>query len=202
MERRVSAVLLAAGSSARMGRSKELLPLGDKPVIRHCVDAMIAADIRDIVVVVRPDPDGAPKALTGLPVTIVENSDPKSDMAGSVRTGLRALDRSSSGVLVCLVDHPLASSDSMKELLRAHRESPDKIIIPAYNGRRGHPSLFPMTVLQELFVVETLRDIVKKDGGRVRVVDVSDEGVVLDMDTREDYERVLRRMKPAAAEKA
>lgn len=193
MERRVSAVLLAAGLSRRMGRPKQLLPLGDKPVIQHCFDNINAAGVQEIVVVVGQDAKETIKILSGLPVQIAVNNAKDSDMAGSVRVGLEALDHSCSGVLVCLADHPLATCDTMKALAVTHAKSPDKIIIPAHNGRRGHPSLFPTSILNEIFVVDTLRDIVRKDQGRVRVVDVADEGVILDMDTPEDYEQVLKR---------
>jgi molybdenum cofactor cytidylyltransferase len=176
-----------------MGRPKQLLPLGGKLVIRHCIDNILAAGIQEIVVVVSPDAQAIVETLSGLPVHIAVNNNVDSDMAGSVRVGLKAVDQSSFGVLVCLADHPLASGDTMKLLARTHAEFPDKIIVPAHNGRCGHPSLFPMTVLHEIFVVDTLRDIVRKDEGRVRIVDVSDEGVVLDMDTPEDYEQVLKR---------
>lgn len=176
-----------------MGRPKQLLPLGDRLVVNHCVDNIVAAGIKEIVVVVGPNAKETIETLSGLPVRIAVNNAKDSDMAGSVRVGLQALDQSCSGVLVCLADHPLASGDVMKALARAHVTSPDKIIIPAYNGRRGHPSLFPRPILQEIFSGITLRDIVRKDERRVQVIDVSDEGVVLDMDTPEDYERVLKR---------
>lgn len=202
MERRVSAVLLAAGLSGRMGRPKQLLPLGNKPVIRHCIDNIIAAGIQEIVVVVSPHAQAIAEALSGLPVRIAVNNTIDGDMAGSVRVGLKAIDQSSSGVLVCLVDHPLATVDTMKTLARTHAESPDKIIIPSYNGKRGHPSLFPMTILHEIFVADTLRGVVRKNEGRVRIIDVPDEGVVLDMDTPEDYEQVLKRTGGVVTDKA
>jgi molybdenum cofactor cytidylyltransferase len=176
-----------------MGRPKQLLPLGDKTVIKHCVDNIVSALIRRIVVVVRPGAEGTAESLSGLPVRIVVNDDLDSDMAGSVRAGFASLDQSCSAVLVCLADHPLASVETILALMRAHQESPDKIVIPAYNGKRGHPSLFPATVLQEIFIFDTLRDIVRQDEKRVRVIDVPDEGVILDMDTKEDYERVLKK---------
>jgi molybdenum cofactor cytidylyltransferase len=176
-----------------MGQPKQLLPLGNKTVIRHCVDNIISALVRRIVVVVRPDAEGTAESLSGLPVSIVVNDDRGSDMAGSVRIGLAALDQPCTAVLVCLADHPLASAETIMSLMRAHRESPDKIIIPSYNGKRGHPSLFPSTILQEIFTGNTLRDIVRQDEKRVRVIDVPDEGVILDMDTPEDYQRVLKR---------
>ena len=185
-----------------MGRPKQLLPLGNKPVIRHCIDNIIAAGIQEIVVVVSPHAQAIAEALSGLPVRIAVNNTIDGDMAGSVRVGLKAIDQSSSGVLVCLVDHPLASGDTMKTLMHAHREFPDKIIIPSYNGKRGHPSLFPMTILQEIFVADTLRGVVRKNEGRVRIIDVPDEGVVLDMDTPEDYEQVLKRTGGVVTDKA
>ena len=176
-----------------MGRPKQQLPLGDRPVLRHCLDTISAAGVHELVVVVGVDAKETLETLSGLPVRIAVNPAKDSDMAASVRAGLEVLDHSCSGVLVCLADHPLASCDTMKALAQTHAESPDKIIIPAHNGKRGHPSLFPTSILNEIFVVDTLRDIVRKDAARVRVVNVPDEGVVIDMDTPEDYERVLRR---------
>jgi molybdenum cofactor cytidylyltransferase len=176
-----------------MGRPKQLLPLGDKPVIRHCIDVILGADIRDIVVVLGPGGITTAQTLRGLPVDIVVNGNARSEMADSVRIGLSACPESTFGILVCLVDHPLVSAETMKTMIQEHREAPDKIIIPAYHGKRGHPSLFPASILKEIFSGVTLRDIVRRDQERVRVIEVPDEGVVLDMDTREDYEQVLKR---------
>ena len=174
-----------------MGRTKQLLLLDDKPVIRHCIDALFAADVADIVVVVSTADNGIAEALSGLPVTVAVNTTAGSDMAESVRTGFRVLDHSSSAVLVCLSDHPLVSPLSIMALMDMHNRFPDKIIIPCYQGRRGHPGLFPRTVLDEIFSKITLRDIVRKESGRVLELPGLDEGVVFDMDTRDDYERLV-----------
>ncbi len=177
-----------------MGRSKPLLPLGPKPAIRRCLDSILASGIRNIVVVVGARGAEIADALRGLPVNIVRNTRPKSEMADSVRSGLSALDVPSSGVLVCLSDHPLVSTKTLKAIVRVHLEDPEKIIIPVYNGRRGHPSLFPRSVIDEIFSSATLKDVVNKDQGRVRCVDVADEGVVLDMDTEEDYRDLMKKI--------
>ncbi len=176
-----------------MGQPKQLLPLGNKPVIRHCIDTIITAGIQEIVVVVNPRVQASVEALSGLPICVAVNYNDASDMAGSARIGLQALNQSSSGVLMCLADHPLASAETMKTLIREHADAPHKIVIPAHSARRGHPTLFPTSILSELFVVDTLRDIVQRDCARVRVIDVPDQGVILDMDTPEDYEKMLRR---------
>lgn len=176
-----------------MGRSKQLLPLGPKPLIRHCLDSIIAAGIKDIVVVLGIAPDGIGAAISGLPVRTAFNNDPHSDMAGSVRQGLRQVAPASTGVLVCLSDHPLVASGTIATIVNTHSVYPEGIIIPSYQGRRGHPTLFPRAVIEDLFRGTTLREVITARAGNVRLVDVDDDGVVLDLDTPEDYERVQRR---------
>ena len=195
MEPRVSAVLLAAGSSTRMGQPKLLLPLGNKPVIRHCIDTLAAADIRDIVAVVSMSGNGIVEALRDSPAVLAVNRIPGSDMAESVRTGLGELKGSPSGVLVCLSDHPLVSSATIKSIIQQHQKTPDSILIPSYQGKRGHPTLFPNAIISGLFSGsgKTLRNIIRDNAHRVMTIDVDDEGVVLDMDTEEDYHKILQK---------
>ena len=194
MPLRVSAILLAAGSSKRMGQPKQLLPLGNKPVIRHCLDNLVAAGIKDIVVVLSQRESEILNSMKDLPVQIVFNENPESEMAESVRIGLRTLTDFSTGVLVHLSDHPLVSAKTLKSIVQCHLEIPDKIIIPQYKGKRGHPSLFPKPVIDEIFVGLTLRDIIKRDSSRIKFLDVDDEGVILDMDTKEDYEKIPKKI--------
>jgi molybdenum cofactor cytidylyltransferase len=195
MELRVSAVLLAAGSSKRMGQPKLLLPLGDKPVIKHCIDTLSAAGIGDIVAVVSMSGNGIREVLRDSPAVLAMNRIPGSDMAESVRTGLRELKGSPSGVLVCLSDHPLVSSATIKSITQQHQKTPDSILIPSYQGKRGHPTLFPNAIISGLLSGSnrTLRDIIRDNTHRVRTIDVNDEGVVLDMDTEEDYHEILQK---------
>jgi CTP:molybdopterin cytidylyltransferase MocA len=112
-------------------------------------------------------------------------------MAGSVRVGLQAVDRASSGVLVCLADHPLASAGTMEALIRRHEADSSMIIIPVFRGKRGHPTLFPLGLVREVFRGLTLRDVVSGHRDKIQYIDVQDEGVILDMDTEEDYRRIM-----------
>jgi CTP:molybdopterin cytidylyltransferase MocA len=129
-----------------------------------------------------------------MPVQIVLNENQESEMAESVRIGLRAIAEKSSGVLVCLSDHPLVSVDTLKSLMQCFREARDKIIIPLYKGKRGHPTLFPRNVIEEIFEGGILRDIIDKNRSRLKFLNVQDEGVILDMDTKEDYDKVLKKI--------
>lgn len=188
-----------------MGRPKQLLLLNDRPVIRLCLDCIAASGVKDIVTVLGHNGDEAAQALGGAPAKVIFNTNPASDMAASVRVGLRAIDPSATGVLVCLSDHPMVSPETIRTLVQAHREKPDSIIIPLYEGRKGHPTLFFASSIQEVFNGITLRDVISRHAGRVHAEDVTDEGVVLDMDTPEDYERIKRRFEQVfrqTAEKA
>ena len=127
------------------------------------------------------------------PIQIVFNRNPESEMAESVRIGLRAVTENSSGVLVCLSDYPLISVETLENLMQCFLKTPDKIIIPFYKGKRGHPTLFPKHIIKEIFEGSTLRYIIQKDESRLRLLDVQDEGVILDMDTKEDYERIRKK---------
>jgi CTP:molybdopterin cytidylyltransferase MocA len=189
---RVSAILLAAGSSKRMGKLKQLLPLGGKPVIMHCVDTIMESGIKDIIVVLNPAGKEIEGAVRHLPLTIVFNKNPSSEMAESVRIGLQSVHDGSSGILICLSDYPLITSDTLKILVTWHEKKPDKIIIPVYSNKRGHPNLFPKLCADEIFNGFTLREIVHKDNGRIQLAEVQDEGILSDMDTEDDYKIITQ----------
>ena len=167
MVRQVSAVLLAAGLSRRMGPLKQLLPINDKPAVRLCLDAVISSGISDIVAVVRPgaadvinalDPPGnrgrsfvspaGHRTIIFGRVKIVCNETPECDMADSVRTGLLSINGNATGVVVCLADHPLRypviRRNTMRALLRRfpcsvyYRIYEDVVVVVAcMHGRRN-----------------------------------------------------------------
>lgn len=193
MEHRVSAILLAAGSSRRMGTSKQLLPVGDKPAVVRCLEAIVAAGLEDIVVVVAPAGEAVGELVRPFPVTVVSNEHADSDMAQSVRAGVAAISAAVTGVCIALADHPLVSPETYRTLLQHHAREPEAILIPVHAGRRGHPTLFPRPVLEEISFLPTLRDVLARHFGRVLPMAVSDPGVVLDMDTPEEYFHVLER---------
>lgn len=193
MTLQVSAILLAAGQSRRMETLKQLLPLSGKPVMRHCLDTIIGAGIGDIVVVLNPRVTEIMEAIRGLPLTVLFNNEPSSEMAESVRIGLRSA-RATSGVLIHLSDYPLVSVNTVRKLVARHKKEPDKILIPTYKNKRGHPCVFPKQCANEVFQGFTLKEIVHKDNGRIRLVPVQDEGILLDMDTEKDYDMMIRHM--------
>jgi molybdenum cofactor cytidylyltransferase len=174
-----------------MGRLKQLLPLADKCAIVHCLDAIAAAGIEDITVVLGTGHEETAAAVGGFPVRLAVNEKAGSDMAESVRVGLSAAAAGGADFLVCLADHPLVSAATIRTLVEVHDRRPDLIVIPSYGGRRGHPCIFPAEAIGKVFSDMTLREIVAAEPSRVEYVSVEDEGVVLDMDTEEDYKVMI-----------
>lgn len=187
MSSRVAAIVPAAGLSRRMGSCKQLLPLGGRTVLARCIESLLAGGIAGIVVVVGATGEKVAVEAGRFPVQIVANPDPDGDMASSVRTGRDLLPPQASGVIVALCDYPLISAATIAALVAAHAEQPQSVIVPMHNGRRGHPTLFPASVLDELGGAATLRDLVRRDPGRLCLLDVDDPGILLDMDTPGDY---------------
>jgi len=196
----VAAILLAAGKSSRMGSCKQLLPLGGGTVIARCLDALVTGGAGEIVVVVSQEGNEVAAAACAYPVRIVVNPESGGDMASSVRAGRDALPAGVSGVIVFLCDYPLVSPGTITSLIVGHGASPGSIIIPCHGERRGHPLLFPREILDELGPELTLRDLVRLDPGRIRHLEVPDPGVLIDMDTPDDYRRICacenKRMSP------
>ena len=190
MTGRVAAILLAAGRSRRMGSCKQLLPLGGVTVIGRCLDSLVTGGAGEVVVVVSEEDSEVADAARAYPVRIVVNPEPDGDMASSVRAGRDALPAEFSGVIVALCDYPLVSAATVSRLIEEHGDSPDSIIIPCHGGRRGHPLLFPRAILNELTGGLILRDLVQRNPERIRCLDVDDPGVLIDMDTPEDYHRI------------
>jgi molybdenum cofactor cytidylyltransferase len=186
----VVAILLAAGKSRRMRSCKQLLQLGESTVIDRCICALVTGGASEIVVVVSEVGNEVAEAVRDYPVRIVVNPESEGDMASSVRAGRDALSAGASGVIVSLCDYPLVSAGTISGLVVEHGNSPGSIIIPCHQDQRGHPLLFPRTILNELVEEQTLRDLVRWDPNRICSLDVNDPGVLLDMDTPEDYCRI------------
>ncbi len=177
-----------------MGCSKQLLRPADKPVICWCIDALRAAGLEDIIVVLGPTGGEIHDTIKGYSLEIVWNTDPESDMAGSVKACLKALSDKTNNVLILPVDHPLVSAQTIKTIVKTHLEYPECIIAPIHNGRKGHPVIFPRTIIEELYTLPTLRDIVRRDDRRVQLIEVDDEGILLNMNTPQDFREIEQKI--------
>lgn len=197
-ERRIVAVLLAAGEGSRMGGlPKCLLQLDGKPLIeRHC-EAMAGAGVGKIVVVTGYHHERIEPAIAGLPVTVARNPRPERGQASSVRVGLEALGERVELVIVALADQPLVGSTELGELIRAFRHRPPgtQIVYPSVDGQRGNPVLFAGGLVADLLAAGQVpgRQYIDDHPQHVHVHATSNPSFVLDLDTREDIDAFERR---------
>lgn len=195
---RYGAIVLAAGSSSRMGEHKLLLPLGGRPLVAYAVRAACASMAESVVVVLGRAVEDVRAALPLGRYATVVNPDYAAGMAGSMRVGLRTLRAACrnelAGALIALADQPLAGANLFDALLCAAVATPDAIIAASYAGQRGNPVVFPAALFDELERVrgdEGGRSVIARHPDRLRLVEWPDPSVALDVDRPADYERVV-----------
>lgn len=187
----VAAVLLAAGGSRRMGQSKQLLPIDGQPMVRRVAQTVCQAGLAQVVVVVGAEGDRVARALAGLDLEIVHNQAWAQGMSTSVRAGMEALRPEIEAALLVLADQPGLTIDALAALVEAYRATRAPIVAPYYRGRRGNPVLFARSLFADLGQVEGDqggRALLVRHEQEVARVDLDDAAILLDVDTRQDYE--------------
>jgi len=191
--KKISAILLAAGESKRMGVNKLALPWGRKTVLEHCADVLLRSNIEEVVVVLSDRTKALGDRLWGPKVRLVMNPYYERGMSTSIRRGVQAVDRKCDGILIALGDYPLLRTKTINALVHALVQEKGRIIVPIFRGRRGHPVLFGPTFAKELLHLKGdvgARSLLQKHLKSVFEVRTKSEGVVTDMDTWEDYRKI------------
>ena len=193
----VSAILLGAGESKRMGRDKLMLPWGKRTVLEHCLEVLLRSETREVVVVVRSRSEEFEDRINKHPVfmrkkiKVVVNSDYPEGMSSSIRKGLRFVDPGSAGVLIALGDQPLLKANTINALIHAFIHGKRKIAIPSYHNKRGNPVLFDRGYIRGLMRLRGDtggRSIIENHPDEVVRVRTRSEAVVRDVDTWGEYE--------------
>lgn len=190
----VSALILAAGESTRMGRLKQLLPWDGVTLIDWQVRQMFEAGAREVIVVLGHEAATIGAALAGSPARIVVNHAYKEGRATSVRAGAGALADGTDAVLILSVDQPRPAWVA-RRLIEAWRESGAVVVIPAAGGRRGHPLLVDGSLTAELRTVTEeelgLRAITERHADDTLVIPVETPTARFDLNTPADYDEAL-----------
>jgi molybdenum cofactor cytidylyltransferase len=190
-------IVLAAGRSERMGRSKALLRVGDQTFLRAAVETLGEAGCGDVVVVAGSAEVEAEARSAG--ARVVWNDDIASEQIDSLRLGLAAAGEDAAAALVLPVDHPLVRPDTVRAIVEAGAGRPGAVVRPVCAGRPGHPTLFPRAVWPALLdrpLLHGARSLV--DDPAIATVDlaVDDEGVVADIDTPAAYDDFIGPARP------
>ena len=188
----VGAIILAAGSSTRMGGFKPLLTIGPKTFLGHTVSLFQNSGIEDIVVVTGHRSEHLERELDRYPCRSVRNENFSAGMFSSIQVGVNTLDTASAAFFLLPVDIPLVRQDTIHELLKAlDQDSQALIFYPEYQTRRGHPPLIRRDLAAPILSSEDrggLRVLFRNYRQRSRNVVVDDPYILLDVDTQNDLD--------------
>lgn len=203
----VSAIVLAGGVSRRMGKTNKLrLRIGAVPMLRRCVETILALSLREVLVVLGYQRFDAQELIEGLEVKTVFNKAYRSGQMTSVTCGLAALRETSSGVMICLGDQPALTPADLNFLIDAYLERPDgDVVVPEYKGTRGNPIIISDRCKMEILAGKQnlgCRNFVEKNPSLVHTVEMPNAAVTIDLDTPQDYMNFDRTHKPADADES
>jgi molybdenum cofactor cytidylyltransferase len=192
----ISAIVVAAGLSTRMGRLKQLLPYGGHTVIEQIVSVLLASPVDEVLVVTGHEREAVEAALSKWPVRAVFNPDyAQGEMLSSVQAGLRAVAAESRAALVAVGDMPAIEEDVIAQLIQAYQVAGEKrVYIPSYQTRAGHPVLVPRPYWKAILSIPrdgTLRSVLRAKKTHVHWVVVDTASVLRDIDTPADYQHEL-----------
>jgi len=200
----ISAIILAAGESRRMGQPKMLLPWGNVSVLEHVISVFARAGIEDILIVTGAVREQIKEAVVKYgkryPVRSIHNKNySHGEMLSSLQCGLRALahpplsnaERVTSAALVGLGDQPQVQERSVRLISEAFMQTESPIVIPSFQMRRGHPWLVARPLWAELldmYPPQSPRDFLNAHSNNIHYVNTDTSSIFADLDTPEDYQ--------------
>ena len=194
----VSAVLLAAGESRRMGElNKLLLAVDGETLLSHTVKTLLASRLGEVVVVLGHQADAAQVLLHDFALRTVVNDDYREGQMSSVHCGLAALTRPCDGVMICLIDQPLLTARDIDTLIEAFERRNPSILVPTYQGRRGNPIVLAYAHRAEILAGGRnlgCKRLIERNPEWVTTLEMDNDHVVFDLDTIEDYAKLQVRL--------
>jgi len=190
---RIAAIVLAAGSSTRMGRPKMILPWGKTTVIGQVLDVLIEAGLDEILVVTGGSHQEVEKKISERSVQTVFNPVyAAGEMLSTLQCGLSALRDNIQAALIVLGDQPQIEAEVVRSVIAAWRTNPSNLVVPSFQMRRGHPWLVSRPLwraILDLRPSDTPRDFLNSHAGEILYVPVETGSILQDLDTPEDYKR-------------
>lgn len=196
----LTAFVLTAGYSSRMGDFKPLLPVGEITALERVLNTAKEAGFQEIIAVTGYKREALRGILENQGVREAYNENFSKGMFTSIQAGIRtARENQSSAYLLMLVDCPVVPVSAIRRMAAEHMVHPDCFLIPCYRGKKGHPILIPSQYGEEILNYHGdggLKAVMNRYADKVRLLETGEEGVVLDMDTPAGYQDVLNMLKP------
>lgn len=188
----VSAILLAAGESRRMGKPNKLeMDANGIPLLRRTAKILLESKLQEVVVVVGHEADKTQSLIADLPLKIVMNDDYQKGQMTSVHKGLESLSQVSDGVMICLSDQPLLESIDINIIIEAfEKRRSGSVLVPTYKGQRGNPIILAQEQRTAILNGQKnlgCRRLIEKNPELVTSFEMDNNHVIFDLDTPEDY---------------
>lgn len=188
----LAAVILSGGASRRMGSPKALLPYQGRPFLEHLLDITKHPRIGVRRVVLGADAGPIVKEIALVGDEIVVNHEWEQGQLSSIHAALRSLPSGTEGIVLCPVDHPLVSAALIDELIEAFDKSQAPIVVPLYEGQRGHPVIFSAALYEELLnapMDKGARAVVWAHKNEIAEIPTNEEGCVLNLNDPDAFLR-------------
>jgi molybdenum cofactor cytidylyltransferase len=201
---RIGAVILAAGMSSRMGEAKQLLRLGENTLLGQVVEIVRGSRVDEIVLVLGHAAETIKESIAIQNLRVVINEAYRQGMGSSLRTGLAALPPEVDAALIVLADQPFIRPATLNRLIDQYEQSGAQIVIPIFKGFRGNPILLDRSVFPEVMALTGdigCRAIFGNHLEGIVKVPVEDIGILLDLDSKNDFER-LQHFRQATADES
>ena len=191
----VAALILAAGESSRMGADKATLDYKGSAFLAGILKTLGEAGIERVAVVLGHHAAEIRQSVNLGAAEVVTNPDYQRGQTSSLQVGLEALEAEElEAVVVCLVDHPAISAQTIRQIVAAFRDSRAPVVIPTHQGRRGHPVVLGRQLFEELLSLGRevgANTVVRKHREATKFVEVDDPGILLDIDDPVSYRRLI-----------
>ncbi len=191
----ISAIILAAGESKRMGKPKLLLPYGDKTIIETVIQTVMQSEAKNIIVVLGSEKEKIRSLISRYPIIITENNEYQSGMLSSIQCGLRSVPEEANTVMILLGDQPMINGTVIDQLTDALRHTDKGIMIAVNNGKRGHPILINVKYKKEIEKLgpeNSMHDFTRKFASDILEVETETPDILRDIDTPEDYNKEIK----------
>lgn len=188
----LAAVILSGGASRRMGSPKALLPYQGRPFLEHLLDIANHPRIGVRRVVLGPDAEAISSQVPLAKEEIVLNAEWERGQISSIQAAIRSLPASTEGLLLCPVDHPLVSAALVSDLIEAFDAEHPAIVLPIYEGRRGHPVIFAARLYDALLSApedKGARAVVWAHANEIAEVSTEEEGCVLNLNDPSAFQK-------------
>jgi molybdenum cofactor cytidylyltransferase len=196
MKSKIFAVILAAGESSRMGMPKALLQIHGKTFLEYLLESIKKAGLENISVIVGHDAEMVMTKFLNLNVDFIINKDYKKGQLSSIQAAIKSVPKNTDAVLICPIDRPLFSSGLINKLFSDFVRTGSPVVVPVYDAKRGHPMIFSSSVFMELMrapIDVGARAVVWAHHSEVVEVPTNEEGILINIDTPELYEKYIQK---------